>query len=126
MKSNEREAVVLGALLHDIGKFVQRAQQNPKEKPHTEWGIEWFKKPNGLRERPRLSSIFSEEELRIIDSAISNHHEIKYISQADAFSAGMDRIPLEAEEGDPFNERLINIFSVLYSKTQIKFSIIPF
>lgn len=117
MKYTEREAVVVGALLHDIGKFVQRAQPNPKEKPHTEWGIEWFEKPDGLREKPRLSSVFSEEELQIIDSAIStHHHEIKYISQADAFSAGMDRISLEAEEGDPFNERLINIFSVLYSK----------
>jgi CRISPR-associated protein Csm1 len=45
MAFDEKEfyAVVLGALLHDIGKVVQRAQDNPTLKKHTEWGYEWLK-----------------------------------------------------------------------------------
>src|SRR4030042_2083264 len=39
----EFQAVILGALLHDIGKVVQRAQDDPTIKKHTEWGYEWLK-----------------------------------------------------------------------------------
>jgi len=113
MENNEREALILGALLHDIGKFVQRAQDKPKSKHHTEWGIEWFEQKDGLREKPRLAEIFSNEELNIISSAINSHHNgIEYLSLADAISAGMDRIPLDKEEkGDPSTARLISVFS---------------
>lgn len=71
-----REAIILGALLHDIGKFVQRAQDNPKRQNHSQWGIEWFQQKNGLREKPRLAAVFSDEELATIDSAISSHHDV--------------------------------------------------
>jgi CRISPR-associated protein Csm1 len=40
----EFESVVLGALLHDIGKVIQRASDNPTLKKHTEWGYEWLMK----------------------------------------------------------------------------------
>ena len=39
----EYHAVILGAILHDIGKVVQRAQDDPTIKKHTEWGYEWLK-----------------------------------------------------------------------------------
>lgn len=111
MESNQNEyyAVVVGALLHDIGKFVQRAQDNPTSQDHSHWGEEWFQ--NNLAEK--LTSIFSEKEKQIIRSAIGNHHEHeKYISLSDAISAGMDRIAINDEEkGDPFTDRLISIFS---------------
>lgn len=102
-------AIILGALLHDIGKFVQRAQSNPMSQDHSHWGEEWFQ--NNLAEK--LTSIFSEKEKQIIRSGIGNHHEHeKYISLADAISAGMDRIAINDEEkGDPFTDRLISIFS---------------
>ena len=32
----------IGALLHDIGKFRQRAHPNPSDKRHTQWGAEWL------------------------------------------------------------------------------------
>jgi len=108
---NEYYAVVLGALLHDIGKFVQRAQSNPMSHDHSHWGEEWFQ--NHLAEK--LTPIFGEKEKQIIRSAIGNHHEHeKYISLADAISAGMDRIAIkidDEEKGDPFTDRLISIFS---------------
>lgn len=49
MAFDEKEfhAVVLGALLHDIGKVIQRAQDNPTIKKHTEWGYEWLKEHIG-------------------------------------------------------------------------------
>jgi CRISPR-associated protein Csm1 len=113
MEINQSEyyAVVLGALLHDIGKFVQRGQTNPMSQDHSHWGEEWFQ--NHLAEK--ITSVFGEKEKQIIRSAIGNHHEHeKYISLADAISAGMDRIAIkidDEEKGDPFTDRLISIFS---------------
>lgn len=90
-----RQAVILAALLHDIGKFVQRAQSDPASQNHSHWGEEWFQ--NILVEK--LTTVFNENEKQIIRIAISNHHEYeKYISLADAISAGMERIPLDHEE----------------------------
>ncbi len=34
--------MILGALLHDIGKAIQRASPNPKAKRHQEFGAEWL------------------------------------------------------------------------------------
>lgn len=117
-KEKEFHAVVLGALLHDIGKFVQRAQENPKSQDHSHWGENWFQ--DNLAEK--LTPVFSEREKEIIRSAISNHHyHVDYISLADAISAGMDRtaIDLEKEEkGDPFTDRLISIFSKIGIKSK--------
>lgn len=110
-KKGEYYAVILGALLHDIGKFVQRAQTNPMSQDHSRWGEEWFQ--NHLSEK--LSKVFNERDKQLIRAAIGNHHEHeKFISLADAISAGMDRIAIkmdEEEKGDPFSDRLISIFS---------------
>lgn len=35
-------SIVKGALLHDIGKVIQRANDNPTDKNHREWGYEWL------------------------------------------------------------------------------------
>jgi len=35
--------ITVGALLHDIGKVIQRANETPERKRHQEWGEEWFK-----------------------------------------------------------------------------------
>ncbi|MGB9824120.1 MAG: HD domain-containing protein [Candidatus Hydrothermia bacterium] len=39
---SERERIALGALLHDIGKVVQRASDNPSAKTHQEFGEKWI------------------------------------------------------------------------------------
>jgi CRISPR-associated protein Csm1 len=115
----EYQAVILGALLHDIGKFVQRAQDKPMSQDHSHWGEEWFQ--NNLAEK--ITSVFGEKEKQIIRSAIGNHHEHeKYISLADAISAGMDRIAIvDEEKGDPFSDRLISIFSQISISDKSKF-----
>ena len=70
MEINQSEyyAVVLGALLHDIGKFVQRGQTNPMSQDHSHWGEEWFQ--NHLAEK--ITSVFGEKEKQIIRSGIGN------------------------------------------------------
>lgn len=115
----EQHAVILGALLHDLGKFIQRAQKNPRSQDHSHWGEEWFE--DNLAEK--LTTLFEIEEKQIIRSAISNHHgHERFVSLADAISAGMDRISMEAEEekGDPFTDRLISIFSRISLSGQMK------
>jgi CRISPR-associated protein Csm1 len=80
-------AIILGALLHDIGKFVQRSQPNPMSQDHSHWGEEWFQ--NHLAEK--LTPVFNENEKQIIRSSIGSHHgHEKFVSLADAISAGMD------------------------------------
>lgn len=104
-----RRAVILGALLHDIGKLIQRAQKNPREQRHTSWGEKWFDKNFS----DKLTPMFDIKTKQIVSSAIGNHHEYEeYITLADAISAGMERIPLKnEEEGDPFTDRLISALS---------------
>ena len=108
-KQSDHKVVMLGALLHDIGKFVQRSQENPRSKNHSQWGEEWF--VEHLAEK--MSPALSESDKQTIIASIGNHHGYeKYISLADGISAGMDRVELEDEEkGDPFTDRLISIFS---------------
>lgn len=110
----ERDAIILGALLHDIGKFVQRADENPKRMTHQEFGGDFFQ--NHFREKLAQSEIFSIDELNKIESAIRNHHNyVEFISPADWLSAGMDRIPLEKEEkGKPQFERLQSLLEKIY------------
>ena len=100
-------AVVLGALLHDIGRFVQLTKDNPAEKDHTTWGIEWF----DSHFRDKLSS-FSKEDLKTVRDAISDHHRESHYSIADAVAAGLSTISLEDEEGGVSTPKpLISIFS---------------
>ncbi|MFQ6052027.1 MAG: type III-A CRISPR-associated protein Cas10/Csm1 [Candidatus Hydrothermarchaeota archaeon] len=107
--NHEKEAYILGALLHDIGKFVQRAQRNPKSRDHCKWGEEWFQ--DNLAEK--LTSVFTDDEKDIIRKSINVHHDyFPFIQSADGISASMDRILIKnEEEGDPFTDRLISIFS---------------
>ncbi len=106
--SNDFYAYVLGALLHDIGKLVQRAQENPRKMDHCKWGDKWFEEK--LAEKLK---IFTSTEKDIIRKAINTHHDhMDFISLADALSAGIDRIELKnEEEKDPFTSRLKCIFS---------------
>lgn len=49
-------SVVKGALLHDIGKVIQRAEDKPAAKKHTEWGYDWLRE-NLDDERAALAAI---------------------------------------------------------------------
>lgn len=107
-KNLKREAIILGALLHDIGKFVQRTQSEPWRQDHSKWGEEWFTQYLSEKLTPVLGNT-----KEIVRSAINNHHNSEvYISLSDSISAGMDRIEITHEEkGDPLTSPLCSIFS---------------
>jgi CRISPR-associated protein Csm1 len=68
---NEFAGIVKGALLHDIGKVVQRAQDNPIKKKHTQWGYDWMKE-NGVDDSIALSAIAHHYE-KDDDYALNNN-----------------------------------------------------
>ncbi len=45
-------SIVKGALLHDIGKAIQRSKVNSFEKTHGEWGYEWLKNQGCFKNEP--------------------------------------------------------------------------
>jgi CRISPR-associated protein Csm1 len=113
--TQERLSVILAALLHDIGKFVQRAQKNPKEQKHTYWGQEWI--INNLSEK-LISVLDNDCKQQIITMVNCHHDDENYISIADRYSAGMERTPKEMEDdeekNDPFTSRMKSIFSLIH------------
>ncbi len=109
-QKKEYQTVILGALLHDVGKFYQRGLEKGKG-DHQQLGDECFEEYFA----EGLSNLFSQDEIGIIRSAINNHHEhAKFVTHADCLSAGMDRIKRielgEEEHGDPSKERLQSVF----------------
>jgi CRISPR/Cas system-associated protein Cas10 (large subunit of type III CRISPR-Cas system) len=79
-KTNEYYAVILSALLHDIGIFVQRSKKEPSPN-HLLLGKEWVE--SNLSKK--LASIVSKEDYKTLLSGISRHHEDDgYISLADS------------------------------------------
>ncbi|MEW6616517.1 MAG: type III-A CRISPR-associated protein Cas10/Csm1 [Thermodesulfobacteriota bacterium] len=106
----EYQTVVLAALLHDIGKFYQRALGKGKG-THQQLGDECFEQYFA----EKISNILSSDEVDIVRNAINNHHEYaEFITLADGLSAGMDRIDLQDyETGDPVKERLESVFQTI-------------
>ncbi|MEK6590951.1 MAG: type III-A CRISPR-associated protein Cas10/Csm1, partial [Nitrospinota bacterium] len=109
-EKRECQTVILGALLHDVGKFYQRGLEKGRG-DHQHLGDECFEEYFA----EGLSILLSQDEIEIIRSAINNHHgHSEFITIADCLSAGMERIErikLEDEEhGDPTKERLQSVF----------------
>ncbi|MCF6155459.1 MAG: type III-A CRISPR-associated protein Cas10/Csm1 [Candidatus Brocadia sp.] len=109
-KKREYQTVVLAGLLHDIGKFYQRGldKEERKARDHASLGLKCYQKYFAKK----IRILFGEEEKEKIAFAINTHHDhAEFITLADALSAGMERISLDAEEtGDPSKERLWSVF----------------
>ena len=115
----EREAVILGALLHDIGKFMQRAEapcryekdENEMQRvcknnkkgnyfshKHSLWTVEFFEKYQDCF--PQLKAAFENPDDNMANFASKHHNPntpIQWIiAEADRLSAGMDRIEKDA------------------------------
>lgn len=106
IENHERNAYILGALLHDVGKFVQRAQGpvRGRQQNHSKWGVEWFER--NLAEK--ITNAWGHQGRDIASDCINNHHDyVEFVTLADGISAGeREKIKIEAEEGDVFNQRL--------------------
>jgi CRISPR-associated protein Csm1 len=104
----QKEQLFLGALLHDIGKFVIRARQSGEGKDHSELGEEWLlqykeKLPPGIAHFARLHHARYFSEIRETNLTLLVYH-------ADNLSAAGDRLDKEGvfdHRGTP----LASIFS---------------
>jgi CRISPR-associated protein Csm1 len=91
--NKEYQTVILAALLHDIGKFVQRASKNPKAKKHQEFGFEWLKNhfSKEVCELAKRHHWVRKNDLKYNDlspTKASNKNLAIIIAEADNLSAG--------------------------------------
>lgn len=139
--------VALAALLHDIGKLVQRTGVPINDSLKGQESV-FYKNMGGyFSYKHALYTVqFLEENLKkVLDENIINmaakHHVPdnqleKLIQEADCFSAGMDRRKMDGNEresikkGQYINERLYSIFENInigkeYKKQNYHYNLIP-
>lgn len=126
MDQKEYQSLILGALLHDIGKFMQRAEVpcryenddyemqrvckyhkegNYFSHKHTLWAVEFFEKYQTFF--PSLPTTFQNPDDNLANFASKHHNPDTplqwIIAEADRLSSGMDR--LEKDEEDEVSGR---------------------
>lgn len=117
----EKEILIKGALLHDIGKVCYRAMN--KRINHSKLGgdfLEQYLKPN--EETKRLLNCVRYHHKDYLQKAKLDKNDLAYIVyEADNIASGMDRRENEGEEKgfDP-KLNLDSIFSVFYSDKKIQ------
>ena len=117
----EKEILIKGALLHDIGKVCYRAMN--KRINHSKLGgdfLEQYLKSN--EETERLLNCVRYHHKDYLQKAKLDKNDLAYIVyEADNIASGMDRRENEGEEKgfDP-NLNLDSIFSVFYSDKEIQ------
>ena len=117
----EKEILIKGALLHDIGKVCYRAMN--KRINHSKLGgdfLEQYLKPN--EETERLLNCVRYHHKDYLQKAKLDKNDLAYIVyEADNIASGMDRRENEGEEKgfDP-KLNLDSIFSVFYSDKEIQ------
>jgi len=112
--TTDRTFLALAGLLHDVGKFRQRAHWGDRI-PHEEHGARWVADVLA----PRLSFLGPDEQHRLRE-AIRQHHERPYdrdaraVIVADRLAAG-ERVDRDEEErGSPAEEPLLTVFSSIH------------
>ena len=89
----EKESLIAGALLHDIGKVALRAGKSSKGKDHSQAGAEWaesFSKEKTIR-RELIECIRFHHGKNLKDSSINDDSHAWIIYEADNIAAGTDR-----------------------------------
>lgn len=117
----EKEILIKGALLHDIGKVCYRAMN--KRINHSKLGgdfLEQYLKPN--EETERLLNCVRYHHKDYLQKAKLDKNDLAYIVyEADNIASGMDRRENEGEEkGFEPKLNLDSIFSVFYSDKKIQ------
>ncbi|HOM26670.1 MAG TPA: HD domain-containing protein, partial [bacterium] len=128
---NERESLILGSLLHDIGKFSHRAEE--KLRLEYDKNLRTFYCPTDygyshlLYSGQFVKDIFKDKESPIENLVLSHHKPDsfkgdkklpKIIQLADYLSSGERRERDESEKGVVKKEPIISIFSQLLIKDE--------
>ncbi len=118
---NIRDRIIIGALLHDIGKIVQRASLNPGAKTHQEFGEEFLKSLfkgtvyefSKLEEYVRYHHFIEKRhpKYELLDAKKSSNNEYLLVAYADNLSSG-ERFEIKDEV---IKERYWNIKQPLAS-----------
>ena len=114
---DERIRIALGALLHDIGKVVQRASENPKEKTHQEFGHDYLlERFNEFGKELALFAKyhhFTGKEKSELDVRSRYEKDLRLVAVADNYSAGEREYRKEKEQEFDLYTPLKSVFSTL-------------
>ncbi len=119
---NKKETLnnlIIGSLLHDIGKVIQRADDKSKSKSHQEFGYDYIKeKLNGLSDeileciKYHHDSNTTKEDLRTLQKG--KNHIVQIVNKADNIAAAIDRKNYkEKDKNDWGNDAILE--SVFYN-----------
>lgn len=95
------ESIVKGALLHDIGKVIQRASDNPSSKKHTEWGHEWLR--DNLEDDIAINAAIAHHYTRDDDYVFTTNYGLIWY-QADNLASAERKKKERLEEGEWMSE----------------------
>ncbi|MBI2848716.1 MAG: type III-A CRISPR-associated protein Cas10/Csm1 [Chloroflexi bacterium] len=104
---DERDALTLGALLHDSGKFVIRSEDVVRGKDHSQVGSEWLKGFAGLS--PIIAACAQLHHKKYYEE-LSRSNLSLLVYHSDNLSAASERHEKEGTY-DPRNTPLMSIFS---------------
>jgi CRISPR-associated protein Csm1 len=106
-----RYSIVIGSLLHDIGKFKLRAMKPGSGKTHMEIGAEWLKEKEKLGLDPSIKMYAQWHHKDMQYDNITKSNKTLIVSQADHLSSQSDKIEKDTDEFDYHNTPLMSIFS---------------
>ena len=105
----DKEALMLGALLHDVGKFRLRSMRTGEGKDHSVIGMEWLEAKESLG-LPKAVKTFAELHHRPYYAEIRKSNRTLIVYEADNISSQSDRIE-KYGQFDSRNTPLMSVFS---------------
>ena len=115
---DDREALVLGALLHDVGKFRLRSMQTGEGRDHSMIGMEWLETKEALG-LPKAVKTFAELHHQPYYEEIKKSNLTLIVYVADNISSQSDRIE-KYGQFDSRNTPLMSVFSHINLKERVK------
>jgi len=115
---DDRELLILGALLHDAGKFRLRSMQTGEGKGHSVIGMEWLETKEALG-LPKAVKTFAELHHQPYYEEIKKSNLMLIVYQADNISSQSDRIE-KYGQFDSRNTPLMSVFSHINLNSRVK------
>lgn len=123
MKDEHLQEIVIGALLHDIGKVVQRSDEKPQRFRHQEFGFEWFQRlPKIVKDYLGDVGDFilrhhllrrHDPKFNELDASVTGRGDLLLVCEADNLSAGERKEDQDEDLGDYAFDLSLPLYSVL-------------